>query len=196
MVSQRATHNATPIEDVLLMHPVIASIKDEADLAAVMKVQCPVVFVLFGSLLTISHIVEKLKRAEKTVFVDVDLIEGFSNKPVVIDFLKSNTRLDGVLSSKPFMVKRAKEAGLMSVHRFFLIDSFSYRNLPKQVSLSGADAVEILPGCMPRVLSWVREDIDQPLIAGGLVCNKQDVLSALDAGAIAIASSNREVWSM
>lgn len=196
MVSQRSTSEVSPIEEVLLMHPVIASIKDEADLAAVVNVQCPVVFVLFGSLLTISDIVERLKLAGKTVFVDVDLIEGFSNKPVAIDFLKGSTRLDGVLSSKPYMVKRAKEVGLMSVHRLFLIDSFSYRNLPKQVSISGADAVEILPGCMPRVLSWVREDIDQPLIAGGLVCDKQDVLSALDAGAIAIASSNRQVWNM
>jgi glycerol uptake operon antiterminator len=146
--------------------------------------------------MTIPDIVARLKHAEKTVFVDVDLIEGFSNKPVAIDYLKEHTQLDGVLSSKAFMVKRAKEAGLMSVHRFFLIDSFSYRNLPKQLSISGADAVEILPGCMPRVLSWVRADIDQPLVAGGLVCDKQDVLNALGAGAVAIASSNRDVWEM
>jgi glycerol uptake operon antiterminator len=94
------------------------------------------------------------------------------------------------------MVKYAKSLGLFAIHRIFLVDSFSYNNLPKQVKLSGADAIEILPGCMPRVISWVREDTDIPLIAGGLVCDKQDVISALGAGAIAIASSNRQVWKM
>ena len=49
---------------------------------------------------------------------------------------------------------------------------------------------------MPRVISWVVADIDVPLIAGGLVCDRDDVFAALKAGAAAIASSNREVWKM
>ncbi|MEJ1156625.1 glycerol-3-phosphate responsive antiterminator [Microbacterium marmarense] len=187
---------APVIEEILLLHPVIASIKDDSDMQAILKVHCPVVFVLFGSVLTIADIVKALKDAGRTVFVDIDLVDGFSNRPVVIDFLKQNSQADGVLSSKAMMVKYAKSVGFLGIHRLFLVDSFSYKNVPKQVSLSGADAVEILPGCMPRVLSWVREDTDLPLIAGGLVCDKQDVLAALGAGAIAIASSNRDVWQM
>lgn len=146
--------------------------------------------------MSIRRIVETLKAAGKTVFVDVDLLDGFSSKPVVVDFLKANTRADGVLSSKAVIVRAAKTAGLLAIHRLFLIDSFSYNNLPKQVSLSGADAIEILPGCMPRVISWIREDTDLPLIAGGLVCDKEDVIGALGAGATAVASSNRDVWLM
>lgn len=192
--SNTAAHSS--IEDLLLLHPVIASVKSEADAKAVLQTQCPVVFVLFGSILTISSTVETLKDAGKTVFVDVDLIEGFSSKTVTIDFLQANTALDGILSTKAMMVKYAKSKKLASIHRMFLVDSFSYHNLPKQLGISGADAVEILPGCMPRVISWIKDDIDLPVIAGGLVCDKQDVLNALDAGAIAIASSNRDVWKM
>lgn len=192
-----ATHKrASGIEKILLLHPVIASIKDESDLEAVLRVECPVVFVLFGSLLTIADIVSKLKDNGRTVFVDVDLVDGFSNKPVVIDFLREQTQADGVLSTKAPMVKYAKSVGFFGIHRLFLVDSFSYHNVPKQVQLSGADAAEILPGCIPRVLSWLREDTKIPLIAGGLVCDKQDVMGALGAGAIAIASSNRGVWQM
>ncbi|QIM19636.1 glycerol-3-phosphate responsive antiterminator [Leucobacter coleopterorum] len=187
---------AADIEEVLQLHPVIASIKSEADAKAVLQTQCPVVFVLFGSILTIPTIVKTLKEAGKTVFVDLDLVEGFSSKTVTIDFLQANTALDGILSTKAMMVKYAKSKQLASIHRIFLVDSFSYHNLPKQLSISGADAVEILPGCMPRVISWIKEDITLPVIAGGLVCDKQDVLNALDAGAIAIASSNRDVWQM
>lgn len=184
------------IDDILSSHPVIASIKDEEGLREVLRVTCPVVFVLFGSVMTIPGIVATLKGAGRTVFVDVDLVDGFSNKPVVVDFLKKHTRADGVLSSKSIMVKAAKAAGFLAIHRLFLVDSFSYHNVPKQVSLSGADAIEVMPGCMPRVISWLRDDTQLPLIAGGLVCDKQDVMSALGAGAIAVASSNRDVWRM
>ncbi|MDQ0733275.1 glycerol-3-phosphate responsive antiterminator [Arthrobacter sp. B1I2] len=189
-------NKAHPIEKILLLHPVIASIKDEDGLRAVMRTHCPVVFVLFGSVLTITDIVKTLKDDGRIVFVDVDLVDGFSTKPVVIDFLTQHTEADGVLSSKSTMIKHAKSVGLLAIHRLFLVDSFSYNNVPKQVAISGADAIEILPGCMPRVISWVREDTDLPLIAGGLVCDKQDVISALGAGAVAIASSNRDVWQM
>jgi glycerol uptake operon antiterminator len=197
IVKQTASSKtSSPIEEILLRHPIIASIKDQDGLNAVIDVQCPVVFVLFGSVLNIAQNVKKLKDDGRVVFVDIDLIDGFSNNPVVIDFLKEQTLVDGVLSSKAAMVKYSKSLGLFAIHRIFLVDSFSYNNLPKQVKLSGADAVEILPGCIPRVISWVREDIDLPIIAGGLVCDKQDVVSALGAGAIAIASSNRQVWKM
>lgn len=192
----RARGESAKINSILSVHPVIASIKDEDGLRAVLTAPCPVVFVLFGSVMSIRGIVDTLKSAGKTVFVDVDLLDGFSSKPIVVDFLRANAHVDGILSSKAAMVRAAKTAGFLSIHRLFLVDSFSYNNLPKQVSISGADAIEILPGCMPRVISWVRNDIDLPLIAGGLVCDKEDVIGALGAGAAAVASSNRDVWLM
>ena len=187
---------SSPIDDVLSFHPVIASIKDEDGLRAVLHAPCPVVFVLFGSVMTIHSIVATLKSAGKTVFVDVDLLDGFSSKPIAVDFLKAHTQTDGVMSTKSIMVRAAKAASLMAVHRLFLVDSFSYNNLSKQVKISEPDAIMILPGCMPRVISWVRDDTNLPLIAGGLVCDKEDVMAALGAGASAIASSNRAVWVM
>ncbi|TFB59995.1 glycerol-3-phosphate responsive antiterminator [Cryobacterium sp. TMT2-17-1] len=184
------------MDEVLSLHPVIASIKDEDGLRSVLRAPCPVVFVLFGSVMTIHSIVASLKSAGKMVFVDVDLLDGFSSKPVTVDFLKAHTQADGVLSSKSIMVKAAKTAGLLAIHRLFLVDSFSYNNVSKQVKISEPDAIMILPGCMPRVISWVRDETELPLIAGGLVCDKDDVMGALGAGATAIASSNRGVWLM
>lgn len=185
-----------PIEDVLLLHPVIASIKDDDGLRAVLHAPSPVVFVLYGSVMSIHGIVATLKKAGKTVFVDVDLLEGFSAKPITVDFLKAHSEADGILSSKAVMIKAAKAAGLFAIHRLFLIDSFSYNNASKQISLSEPDAIMILPGCMPRVITWIRAETDLPLVAGGLVCDKEDVVGALGAGAVAIASSNRDVWLM
>lgn len=70
----------------------------------------------------------------------------------------------------------------------------SYHNLPKQVAASKTDCVEILPGCMPKVLGWVQDAISQPIVASGLVCDKEDVLMALKAGAVAISSTSPDVW--
>lgn len=183
-------------EHMLHDNPVIASVKDEAGTVASIASECRVVFLLYGSLLTVDDIVARLVSAGKTVFIDIDLLEGFAAKEIVVTYLRDRLDIAGILSSKAHLVRAAKRAGLIAIHRAFLIDSFSYHSLPGQLRQSEADCVEILPGCMPRVITWLRADITLPIIAGGLVCDKEDVLAALDAGASAIATSNHDVWSM
>jgi glycerol uptake operon antiterminator len=182
--------------DLITGNPVIAGIKDDAGLRQVLKSDCRIVFILYGNVVNIGLIVQKLKEHGKLVFINVDLIDGFSSRAVVLEFLKKHTQVDGILSSKAAMIKEAKGQGLFTVHRFFLIDSFSYRNLAKQVEISQPDCIEIMPGCMPKVLGWVVESIALPVIAGGLVCDQEDANAALKAGAKAISSTNPAVWTL
>lgn len=182
--------------DALADDPVIASTKDDAALTAVLASDRTVVFVLYGSVLDVADVVGRAKDAGKTVLVDVDLLDGFAAREVVVTWIAEHTRADGVLSTKSNLVRAAKRHGLVAVQRFFLVDSFSYHQLPRVVEQAKPDAIEILPGCVPRVITWLREDVTVPIIAGGLVCDKADVLAALGAGAVAVASSNRDVWSM
>ncbi|MFR9731134.1 glycerol-3-phosphate responsive antiterminator [Saccharopolyspora sp. MS10] len=184
------------MRDVLLDSPVVASVKDEAGMRAVVDAEPAVVFLLFGSILTLPDLVDRLRAAGKVVLVNVDMVEGLEGRDVAADFVAERTRAHGVLSGKAPIVKAAKARGLLAVHRSFLVDSFSYRALGRQLAISRPDFVEILPGCVPRVISWLREDTEVPIIAGGLVCDKEDVLAALGAGAIAIATSNADVWAM
>jgi glycerol uptake operon antiterminator len=193
-VARSATADA--LLDTLRDDPVVASVKDTAALDAVLGSDRDVVFLLFGSVLDVADLVARAKDAGKTVLVDVDLLDGFAAREVVVEWLAAHTRADGVLSTRSTLVRAAKRAGLVAVQRFFLVDSFSYHQLPRVVEQARPDAVEILPGCVPRVLSWLRDDVDVPVIAGGLVCDKADVVAALGAGAVAVASSNREVWDM
>ncbi|KTR11771.1 glycerol-3-phosphate responsive antiterminator [Curtobacterium luteum] len=191
-----ATSAADALLDALRDDPVIASVKDRTGLDDVLASDRGVVFVLFGSVLDVAEVVQRAKDAGKTVLVDVDLLDGFSSREVVVTWLAANTRADGVLSAKSNLVRAARRAGLVAVQRFFLVDSFSYHQLPRVVEQARPDAIEILPGCMPRVITWLRADTDVPIIAGGLVCDKADVMAALGAGAVAVASSNRDVWDM
>lgn len=182
--------------EIIRENPSIPGIKDDDDFRQVLKLPSKVVFVLYGNVMTIPAIVARLKEAGKFVFINVDLIEGFSSRDIVLKYLREHTQADGILSSKAAMVKAAKVHGFCTIHRFFVIDSFSYHNLARQVDLSKPDCVEIMPGCMPRVISWVLKEIRQPLIAGGLVCDREDAEAALRAGAKAVSSTNKDVWAL
>lgn len=182
--------------DLIGENPSIAGIKDDAGLRLVLKSDCRIVFILYGNVMTIASIVQKLKENGKMAFINVDLIEGFSTKDVVVEFLKRHTQADGILSSKASVIKAARAQGLFTVHRFFLINSFSYHNLARQVEISQPDCIEVMPGCMPKVISWVVDSISIPVIAGGLVCDQEDAEAALKAGARAVSSTNPVVWSL
>jgi glycerol uptake operon antiterminator len=184
------------IEELLKLHPVIAAVKDNESLQIAVKSDCQIISVLYGNICNIGRIVQQVKEAGKYAFVHVDLLEGSSNKEIVINFLKIVTAADGIISTKASMVKAARQQGFYTIHRLFIMDSISFHNIDKQVAQSTPDCIEILPGCMPKVLGWVAEKIDLPIIAGGLVCDEDDAQTALNAGAIAVATTNHDVWKL
>ena len=49
---------------------------------------------------------------------------------------------------------------------------------------------------MPGIIRKVRALTGLPVLAGGLITEKQEVLQALDAGALAISSTAPAVWQM
>lgn len=175
--------------------PIIPAIKDDRGLESVLSCDSNIVFILYGTVANIAEITEKVVESGKMAFVNVDLIEGFANKDIVIQYLKKYTRADGILSAKASMIKAAKAQGYFTIHRLFVIDSFSFNNLGRQIEISQPDYLEILPG-WPKLISWVMETTAIPIISGGLICCKEDVVAALKAGATAVCSTNPEVWSM
>ncbi len=58
------------------------------------------------------------------------------------------------------------------------------------------DFIEVLPGIMPKIIKHIAGQAAVPVIAGGLISEKEDVMRALDAGAIAISTTNQAVWKM
>lgn len=126
--------------------------------------------------------------------VHVDLIDGLASKDIAVDYIAKNTRADGIISTRPNIVHRAKVCGLLAVQRFFLLDSIALNNIGKQPSLKDADAIEILPGLMPKIIRRLVATIGKPVIAGGLIREKEDIVNALNAGAIAISSTDPNTW--
>ena len=158
--------------DMVEANPVIAAIKDMDGLEQCCRVpDIKVVFILYGDICNIADIVRKIKEAGKIAIVHVDLIAGLSCKEVA-------------------------ELGLYTVMRFFVLDSLSFENIEKQLVSVKPDFIEVLPGVMPKIIRRVCKRVRTHLIAGGLISDKEDVMAALDAGAIAVSSTNQKVWLM
>ncbi len=87
-------------------------------------------------------------------------------------------------------------------------DSYDFLEIPKFLSelRAGHDLVQgcrlptgggrVLPGAMPQVLSRLTREIHIPLIAGGLLNEKADVLAALGAGARCVSTSDSKLWDL
>ena len=176
--------------------PVIAAVKDETGLKECLYSESQIIFLLFGDICSVGRYVEIAKSAGKMVFVHMDLINGLGNKEVAVDFIREHTGVDGIISTKPQLVKRAKELGLFGILRIFVIDSMAFGNIEKQCASLVPDAVEILPGLMPKIIKKLCSTVTVPIIAGGLISDKEDVMNALNAGAVAISVTNQRVWFM
>lgn len=180
--------------DVLEVSPVIAAVKDDEGVDACLKSESQVVFILYGDICTIPEIVSKVKAAEKLAVVHLDLIHGLASKNIAADFIKKYTEADGVISTKPTIIHRAKELGMLTVLRVFLIDSMAYENVKTQVTAAKPDVVEVLPGMMPKVIGNICKDLPVPVIAGGMIREKEDVMALLKAGVTSVSSTNPEIW--
>ena len=172
---------------------IIPAVKSMEGLEQILTGHEKLVFILFGDILSIPDIVAQLKNNGKTVLVHLDLIEGLNSREVAVDFLAKNTRADGVLSTKTNLVKYAKNQGLLTIQRFFVLDSMALLNVERQFPYDFADAVEILPGLMPKIIRRLAELTDKPIIAGGLITDQADVQSALDAGAAAVSTTKLDL---
>lgn len=174
--------------------PIIPAVKDEQSLQECLKGDSSVVFILYGDICSIADIVEQIKARGKLAMVHMDLIAGLGSREISVDYIRRATRADGIITTKPLLVKRARELGLATVLRFFIIDSMALANLARQTKEAKPDCIEVLPGVMPKVIRRIVKDNRIPLIAGGLISDKEDVCNALDAGAVAVSSTNREIW--
>lgn len=180
--------------DALQECPVIAALKNNEGLQQALQSDCSTIFFLYGTILNIGELVKQAKDTGKLVFVHADLIEGTTSKDITADFIAQRTQADGIISTRPNLIRRAKTLDLLAIQRFFLVDSLSFENVLRQSS--NADAVDLLPGTMPRVIERLSQRIQQPMIASGLLADKQDVMAALSAGAQAVSTTSPALWSI
>lgn len=180
--------------EALEASPVIAAIKDDDGLKKCLESDSAIIFILYGDICNIGQIVESIKSAGKIAMVHVDLIHGLSSKEIAIDFIRQFTKADGIITTKAPLIRRARELELYTIHRFFVIDSMAYDSISKSMRTGRPDCIEILPALMPKVIQKICKSSPIPVITGGMVSEKEDIMALLQAGAISVSSTNQETW--
>ena len=139
-------------------------------------------------------IVRRIHEAGRFAVVHVDLIAGLAGKEVAVDFIRNTT--EPTASSPPGSPSSAvQELGLAAILRVFLLDSIALESLDK-IPPNLPDCLDLLPGTMPKILRRVCATAKVPVLAGGLIADKEDVMAALEAGITAISTTNQAVWDM
>ena len=104
--------------DAIQETPVIAAVKDDDGLQnALQNENIRVVFILYGDICNISTLVQRIHAAGKFAIVHVDLIAGLASKEVAVDFIRSQTEADGIISTRQSFIRRAKELGCLPTSR-------------------------------------------------------------------------------
>ena len=182
-----------PLAETLLDEPVIAAVKTDEALTAALASPCSTIFLLAS---TVDGLVHRIHDAGKLAVVHIDLVDGLSSREIAVDSLNALCHPDGIISTRPTLIRRARHRGLLTVQRAFILDSLSLTSLSGQLEQGKPDFVEILPGIMPRVIAEISARTQVPVIAGGLLRDKADVMAAMRAGAAAVSTSAPSLWDI
>ncbi|MGM0501067.1 MAG: glycerol-3-phosphate responsive antiterminator [Bacillota bacterium] len=183
------------IEQVFAKHPIIAAIKDLDDLKEVPRDKVDVIFILRSKISNLAKIVEQAMELDVLVFLHIDMVKGIGKDKEAIRYLSREIGIDGIVTTKSYLIKAAKKKDLITIQRLFLLDSESLRTGVNIVESTKPDLIEVLPGLViPEMIEKIKENIDIPIIAGGLVRNKGQVEKILDSDVAAISTSQKELW--
>lgn len=181
--------------EVFFRNPIIAAVRDSKFLQEAINSEATSIFLLTGSLLNIDAIVNFCKERHKFVFIHTDLVEGLGNDYGGIKYIAERVKPDGIISTRNNVIKIAKEFGIYTIQRYFFVDSMAIHTGIKSIEQNNPDAVEILPGVIPRAVKQIVAHVRKPVITGGMVAFKEDVLASLQSGAVAVSTSCLKLWN-
>jgi len=184
------------LTDRLSENPIIAAIKSVDKLDDALKSSVEIIFLLTGDVFNLKEMVDKIHKRRKKAFVHVDLIEGISSDPVGLRFICETVQPDGIITTKGHLIKAAKKMKVLTIQRLFILDSLSLDTGIHSIKTHNPDAVEILPGVMPKITRHIVNGTQIPIITGGLIKDKDDVIQSLKAGAMGISTSSEDIWEL
>ena len=175
------------------IYPIIAAVRNEEDFNSALTADIQAIFLLDSSILTVESCVERAHKNNKLLYLHMDFVQGISNDAAGVKYLASKG-IDGVISTRANIISVAHECGIGSVQRFFMIDSRSEKTALDALKSSRAEMVEIMPGIAYKSIEKIKKNVRIPIIAGGLIDHKDEVIKALSSGASGVSTGRAELW--
>ena len=172
---------------------IIAAVRNERDMEKALHSEVEIIFYLSPNILTMEKYVRKAHDAGKKIYLHMDLTEGLGKDKAGIEYVKQKD-VDGIISTRVNIIKAAREAGLFTVQRFFIVDSQSVNTTLEGIKASKPDMIELMPGIATKVIADLKAKVHIPIIAGGMIESRMEVRDALQSGATAVSTSKCELW--
>ncbi|WP_214698763.1 MULTISPECIES: glycerol-3-phosphate responsive antiterminator [unclassified Exiguobacterium] len=173
----------------------LPAIRDMRDLERFLSSDLELGVLLEIHMSRLESIFKLLGSHHKKVFIHMDLIQGMKADEFATEYICQTYKPFGIISTKGNVIVKAKQKGVVTVQRLFLIDSLSLEKSIRHIERSKPDYIEVLPGIVPKYIQRVHEKTGIPVFAGGLIETAEEVQAALDAGASVVTTSNRKLWS-
>lgn len=173
---------------------ILPAIRDLKDIDKAIDTDSEYIVLLNTHIGQLKSLVKMIKGEGKKVLLHADLVQGLKNDEFAAQYLAQDIKPDGIISTRRTVLMTARKSNLITIQRLFLLDSIALESSYQMLKTIQPDCVEILPGIIPHIIKEVYEETKIPIIAGGLIRTEEEVDAAISAGAIAVTTSDRQLW--
>lgn len=178
----------------IVENPIIAAVNNLKSLDSALDSPCQIIFLLTGNIFNLKEISNRVRAKNKGLYIHIDSIDGFSKDTWGLEYIVKNIYPDGIITAKDNLVKLSKDLGVFTIQRVIIHDTAELENSIASIKKLRPNAVELLPGIMPKIIKRIIKDTNTAIIASGLINDKFDYDFSLESGAIAISTSHKDVW--
>jgi glycerol uptake operon antiterminator len=191
----RVTPGLPALVDRFTRFPCGAAVKNGDDLDAALRSSAGAVFLLRGDGLELAPVIRRIHDAGQLAVVHLDLVDGVASDVAGVRWL-ARCGADAVISSHGGAIRAVRAEGLVAIQRLLCVSRDAIELGLTAVARAQPHIVELLPGViLPSVADLVLPHLRVPLLAGGFVRDTGDVRRLLDAGALAVTTSERALWN-
>ena len=180
---------------ILKTNPIIANINDLTNLERALDSKANIIFLSTGTIFNLKEISKKIFDKNKLLYINVDVIEGFSKDLLGLEYIIKNIRLSGIISSKENIIKKSMEFQIFTIFKVYISDYQSLDSYLQLIKKNRPHCIEVYPGNLPKILNSL-SILNMPIISSGLIDNYNEVDQCIKSGAIGISSENKNLWDL
>jgi len=174
---------------------IIAAVRDLDEFEQALSSAPENIFLLSSNILQLPKCIKAAHENNKKLFIHFDLADGVGKDKAGLMFI-AKLGADGIISTRTNIIKTARLCKLCTVQRFFIVDSKSELTAFESIKSSKPDMVEFLPGVIPKVIKSFSDNLDIPIISGGLIETEDEIKNIFSAGASAVSTGKQELWNV
>ncbi len=173
---------------------IIPAISNHQDLKKFLEMPLTYGILMNFQLAQLPELVKMMKDGHKKVLIHSELIKGLSSDEFGAIYLIQTLGVDGIISSKPKVIEVCKKRKVIGIFRFFLKDSVSLKQSLEMAKKISPQYLEVLPACCLDIIEKIKDETSCNILMGGLISSKEQINRCINAGAIAVTTSNTNFW--